>query len=354
MRKKAISMILIMCLTVVSIIGYPMIDVQASNGRINPGDVEIVLDDITTAGQAWENMGFDSEDVSDIMKMARKDDSYYQGISEQISLLSNETDETVEIQDALAEQYAISPCAQNGNPPETPQEQNDRIKYVTQVALNRYGNVYSSSAFDNYVLYLYMSHYIDNPNYTKNNPGFDNIYAYVITSDDISAYDNFIAQSNFSMFSSNLVNFVSEFKSAVSSVNDLKTAVSNGKTISINTMSALYELDSFSAEETANRADLIATSFKYHYGSSTSVTNLLNAIYADLESEDITRQYIDTCVTGLLGVLAGTATVFGMGLSISLCYYNVYMNLYDQVRLTTLHYSLSGRVAGRLDELLWG
>ena len=29
------------------------------------------------------------------------------------------------------------------------------------------------------------------------------------------------------------------------------------------------------------------------------------------------------------------------------------MNLYDQVRLTALYYSLSGRVAGRLDELLW-
>lgn len=265
--------------------------IDAIVGMTNPDDVEIVLDDITTAGQAWENMGFDSEDVSDIMKMARKDDSYYQEISEQISLLSNETDETVEIQNALADQYAISSCAQNGNPPETPQEQNGRIKYVTQVALNRYGSMYNSSVFDAYVLYLYMSHYIDNPNYTKNNPGFDNIYAYVITVDDINAYDNFIAQSNFSMFSSNLVNFVSEFKSAVSNVNDLKTAVSTGKTISINTMSTLYELDSFSAEEAANRAELIATSFMYHYGSSTSVTNLLNAIYADLESEDITTQY---------------------------------------------------------------
>lgn len=258
------------------------------------------------------------------------------------------------MQNALCEQYAVSPCAQDGNPPETPQEQNDRIKYVTQVALNRYGNMYNSTAFDAYVLYLYMSHYIDNPNYTKSNPGFDNIYAYVITSDDISAYENFIAQSNFSMFSSNLVNFVSEFKSVVSSVNDLKNAVSTGKTISINTMGALYELDSFSAEETANRADLIATSFKNHYADSVSTTDLLNAIYADLEAEDISRQYIDTCVTGFLGVLAGTTTMFGIGLSISLCYYNVYMNLYDQVRLTALHYSLSGRVAGRLDELLWG
>lgn len=69
------------------------------------------------------------------------------------------------------------------------------MQYVTQVALERYGNTYNTTDFNKYVLYLYMSHYIDNPNYTKESPGFDNIYAYVITSDDITAYENFIAQS---------------------------------------------------------------------------------------------------------------------------------------------------------------
>ena len=32
-------------------------------------------------------------------------------------------------------------------------------------------------------------------------------------------------------------------------------------------------------------------------------------------------------------------------MSISLCYYNVYANLYDKAKLTALYYSLSGRVA---------
>ncbi|ACR73293.1 Hypothetical protein EUBELI_20147 (plasmid) [Lachnospira eligens ATCC 27750] len=41
-------------------------------------------------------------------------------------------------------------------------------------------------------------------------------------------------------------------------------------------------------------------------------------------------------------------------MSISLCYYNVYANLYDKAKLTALYYSLSGRVAIRLDELIWG
>ena len=83
------------------------------------------------------------------------------------------------------------------------------------------------------------------------------------------------------------------------------------------------------------------------------VNELLNAMYVDLEPEDVSQQYIDACVTGFLGVLAGT-TLFGFGMSISLCYYNVYANLYDKAKLTALHYSLSGRVAIRLDELIGG
>ena len=46
--------------------------------------------------------------------------------------------------------------------------------------------------------------------------------------------------------------------------------------------------------------------------------------------------------------------IFGFGMSISLCYYNVYANLYDKAKLTALYYSLSGRVAIRLDELIGG
>ena len=315
--------------------------------------VRIFSSNYIVAGQSWENIGFDSEDIANIMQMQRKDDSYYASLNTDIARLSLETAETKALEKAIAEQGYIQSYAQDGNPPATPQEQNERMQYVTQVALERYGNTYNTADFNKYVLYLYMSHYIDNPNYTKESPGFDNIYAYVITSDDITAYENFIAQSKFSMFSTNLVNFMDEFKSAVNNSSDILTAVDEGKVISINTANAIYGLSTFDPEKTASRAKLIVTSFKDHYESTASVNELLNAMYVDLEPEDVSQQYIDACVTGFLGVLAGT-TLFGFGMSISLCYYNVYANLYDKAKLTALHYSLSGRVAIRLDELIGG
>ena len=199
-----------------------------------------------------------------------------------------------------------------------------------------------------------MSHYIDNPNYTKEKPGFDNIYAYVITLDDINAYENFIAQSKFSMFSTNLVNFIDEFKSASGNTNDIITSVDKGKIISINTANAVYGLSTFDPNKTVSRAKLIITSFKNHYENSSSINELLNGIYQDLEPEDVSQQYVATCVTGLLGAMAGTTTLFGFGMSISLCCYNAYTNLYDKARLAALHYTLSSRVAIRLDKLIWG
>lgn len=353
MSKKVLSVIMAISLIVVSVCSYPMQYVYAAE-RINPDDVLTVLNDITVAGQAWENIGFDSEDIADIMQMQRKDDSYYAALSTDIAQLSVETAETRALETALVEQGYIQPYALDGNPPATPQEQNERMQYVTQVALERYGNTYGTSDFNKYVLYLYMSHYIDNPNYTKESPGFDNIYAYVITSDDITAYENFITQSKFSMFSTNVINFVDEFKSAVDNTVDILTAVDEGKVISINTANAVYGLSTFEPDKTASRAKLIVTSFKNHYESTSSVNELLNAIYADLEPEDVSQQYIETCVTGFLGALAGTTTLFGFGMSISLCYYNVYANLYDKAKLVALQYSLSGRIAIRLDELIWG
>lgn len=363
MSKKVLSVIMAISLIVVAVGSYPMQNVYAAE-KINPDDLLAILDDITLAGEAWESVGFDSEDIAEIMQMEKKDASYYEEYAEQIAALSIETEQTRSLENELLNQGYAMPYAQDGNPPESPQEQSERIRYVTQVALNRYGSKYGTQDFSKYVLYLYMSHYIDNPYYSKNSPSFDSIYAYVITADDIRAYENFINQSKFAMFSSNLVNLVDEFKTATSDIYELRDSARKGKMVSINTATALYELSGFVPdsdpdteslqEEMGKRAYLITASFKDHYESTSSVRELLDAIYLDLEPEDVSQQYIDTSVLGFIGLMAGTTTVFGLGLSVSLCYFNLYMNIYDRARLVALHYSLSGRIAVRADELIWG
>lgn len=354
MKKRILSTVVAVCFTLVSIAFGPVQEVNAAEEKISPNDLLTVLNDITIAGQAWESIGFDSKEIAEIAQLPRKEDFYYQEIEEQFNRMTVETELRNSMENELKNQAYPVPYAQNGNPPESPEEQNQRMRYITQVALNRYGSMYGTEDFGKYVFYLYMSHYIDNPNYIKENPGFDNIYAYKITADDIRAYENFVGHSEFAMYYTNTINFVNEFVSAAQNSYDLVNAVRAGKVWSLDTAITVKGLESFDEDLTARRAYLITVAFKNHYESTASVRELLDAIYLDLEPENVVQEYVDTCVLGILGFLSGTASVFGFGLSISLCYYNVFNNLYDRARLAALHYSLSVRVAGRADELIWG
>ena len=51
-----------------------------------------------------ENIGFDSEDIANIMQMQRKDDSYYASLNTDIARLSVETVETKALENAIAGQ----------------------------------------------------------------------------------------------------------------------------------------------------------------------------------------------------------------------------------------------------------
>lgn len=359
MVKRLLSVIVTMSLVIVTTVSYPLQNVYAEEAAetsvdatsIDTEQLKIALDDITIAGEAWESIGFSSEDMAELTQLERKDASFYEGYTEQIAALSVVTERTRNLENELLNQAYVVPYAQDGNPPETPQEQNERLAYVTNVALSRYGNV---SNFGQYVFYLYMSHYIDNPNYTKANPGFNNIYAYVITEDDIRAYDSFVQQSRISIFSNNVKNLYNDIKEAKGKFEELVEVASAGKDISLNTAEAIKDLAEYDPSVAFDHAKLIKTALVNHYDTAESVGELLDAIYDDLEQEDVTHEYIDVCVFGIIGLIAGTTSLFSFGLSISLCYFDLYMNLYDRARLVALHTSLSGRIAGRVDYLIWG
>lgn len=245
MRKKFLSYLAIFSLIMGLFVMGQTNTIYADNTKLNPDDMESILNDISSVGKAWESMGFQSQDISEIMQLPRKNSNFYKGIEASVNELSNASKETKKIENTLMKQETIILYSQDGNPPSGVEEQNERIKYVTQVALDRYGSVYNSEQFNKYVVYLYMSHYIDNPNYTRENPGFDNIYAYVITNDDIRAYDKFIEQTKYSMFSENVVNFINDYKSAVDNIVGLTGSIADSKIVSFNTLNSIYGLKDF-------------------------------------------------------------------------------------------------------------
>lgn len=359
MRKKLLSVVVAMSLVIVTTASYPSQIVYAeeeaeASAYATGIDTELLktaLDDITIAGEAWESIGFSSEDIAELTQLERKDASFYEGYTEQIAALSVETEQTRSLENELLNQAHAVPYAQDGNPPESAQEQNERLAYVTNVALSRYGN---KSNFGQYIYYLYMSHYIDNPNYTKDNPGFNSIYAYIITQNDITVYDLFASESKMSIFANNVRNLYDDLGEAKEKLEEFKELAKTGKDISVNTADTVQDLLEYDPQVAIEHAKLIKTSLVNHYDTAESVSELLTAIHDDLRPAEVSEEFTNACVTGIMGLLATTTPLFSFGLSVSLCYFDLYMNLYDRARLVALHTTLSGRIADRVDFLIWG
>lgn len=80
MLRKMLSVLVAMCVFLVTFMSYPAQTANAAANQVNPDDIQEILSDISAAGQAWESIGFSAEDIAEITQMTRKDDSYYQAV----------------------------------------------------------------------------------------------------------------------------------------------------------------------------------------------------------------------------------------------------------------------------------
>lgn len=74
MVKRLLSVIVTMSLVIVTTVSYPLQNVYAEEAAetsvdatsIDTEQLKIALDDITIAGEAWESIGFSSEDMAEL------------------------------------------------------------------------------------------------------------------------------------------------------------------------------------------------------------------------------------------------------------------------------------------------
>ena len=68
--------------------------IYADNTKLNPDDMESILNDISSVVKAWESMGFQAQDISEIMQLPRKHSAFHKGIEASVNELSNASKET--------------------------------------------------------------------------------------------------------------------------------------------------------------------------------------------------------------------------------------------------------------------
>lgn len=72
MRKKFLSYIAIFSLIMGLFVMGQTNTIYADTTKLNPDDMESILNDISSVGKAWESMEFQSQEISEIMQLPRK------------------------------------------------------------------------------------------------------------------------------------------------------------------------------------------------------------------------------------------------------------------------------------------
>ena len=381
--KRIIGLILSGCL----IVSQSTMAMASSNSveYLTEEELESILDDAIYIAEEWEELGFTSEQLKDIFSMERND-AYdaedfieadcFSGADDFInaedlgnadcleSIRNTEdfqsddcTENILNTEDSeseiLIQSDEKSSAYANGNPTKDAEEQKERISHAYSDAYTLYGD---KDNVEDYVVYLYLSHYVDNPDYNKDNPNFEAIYADVITSADVAAYDNFIKGSQFSKNVDDVVHFCEGIYDIKSTGEDVVGAIkdifSNGKLLTKNTVSAWRDIWQLlhdkklkdlpdKCEEYYREANVTITDVlikKYEEGASTeAIINEINETLGDeYDSDDMIYDYVDVCVTGLLGVLSTTPSLLGFGISMTVYWYDFYSKLMDRARLASL------------------
>lgn len=94
MRKKFLSYLAIFSLIMGLFVMGQTNTIYADNTKLNPDDMKSILNDISSVGKAWESMGFQSQDISEIMQLPRKNSNFYKGIEASVNELTNASKET--------------------------------------------------------------------------------------------------------------------------------------------------------------------------------------------------------------------------------------------------------------------
>lgn len=170
----------------------------SGSSTITEQQLGVLFDGMESIVVQLEEMGLTEEDISDLFGVLPREDSFYHEIEPQ----SIEYNGTFVCEGSLLD---VSPKSSNtrsynGNLPSSDVTQKERIENIYGIALQYYrtnyyeGSKVDGTAFGNYLSYLYLSHYIDGPGRAPT----ANDLPYIISTSDVSAYNQFLSSANLS------------------------------------------------------------------------------------------------------------------------------------------------------------
>lgn len=294
-------------------------------------DLSNVLTTSSNIYSALQQIGFTDEQILRLSALPKKEDSFYETQPTKINDSYSKKDMSLKVNENL---NGLSESDYIAN----------RIGNVTSIANKTTTAPVGSDEFNKEVVYLYLSHYVDNPYY----PNFSRAYSHIIVPEDREVYDSYIQVGTAMRNSHSLIQMINKGASIIqtspSFINEIQQNERNIKDWAtlINDTRSFYN-DTQSVYEHANE---FVDSFERNYKHAENTESLIRAINEDIADKDFEKTlyelYRDVVISAVLGnpvptlILAGSST-----------YFEFVKNLADKAALAKVKYSTSMRITLR-------
>ena len=358
MCKKVFSVFVAICFIMVQSMS---VSAEGNNG-MSVEQLNTILNGMDSIVLQLENWGLSDREINEWFQFTPRESTFYE--TTQVNTVSYTGSFVMEHSDISPEyKGATAYGSYDGNPPSSNEIQKQRIQSIYAVALQYFHSDFyqgpnkNGEDFGNYLTYLYLSHYIDGPGRA---PVASDL-PYIISRDDVQAYDQFLSYAKLSNWATQLANFGSAAYSnfdyftnlnAINTVDqllfdatdDMAMAAVNGYNTSGAIVSIAPLIKSFFDENyyTASTDEqLTQETFKY-------VSSQLYALdfYKNFD-KNITDTITNLLITTFISVLCSSVSLMGLLVSVIPLYVYEVTGLIQAAVLVNLQYSFSGRHAVR-------
>ncbi|HHY72987.1 MAG TPA: hypothetical protein GX497_07125 [Bacillus bacterium] len=312
---------------------YASQELNTQNKQIN---INLMEEALLISADIYDSLGYlgiSGDDVEALMELPEKDDQFYEDLTEfglPIEITSRN----------------IVPFNIPVNPPSDAQEQARRMAYVTGVAQRTFDGDINSEAFKKEVVYLYLSHYTDNPYY----PNFTNAYCDILVAEDRRVYENYISFGTAARAANSMMNALAYFISSSMSIQSIIEDLNNKRLM---ILFLKDDIDSFfdNSEQAVEYGEKFINSFFQHYNNEETAEELVAKINQDLELEINYDKHLTELYFGAIRyIIGGRNPVPTILVGQATAYFNAAKDFYDKVAISALQYTTSLRIAMRFDE----
>lgn len=358
MCKRIFSVILSLGLVMVQSMNVN----AAGNEGLSAEQLNTLLEGMDSIVLQLEELGLNDSEINGLFQFTPREDNFYKVT--QVKTASYTGSFVMEQSDSGIDDSGITTYeSYNGNPPSSNGKQRQRIENIYGVALQYFHSDFYQGAdqngqdFGNYLTYLYLSHYIDGPGRAPTN----NDLPYIISTDDIQAYNTFLSSANLSSWATALAGLGSAVYSDIDYVSNLNAINTVDQTLSLSRQDiAMAGVNGYNTKGAVESiASLIKAYFDEHYYTASDDEKLsqetFDYVSSQLEAlnfyenfdENITKTITDLLITTFISVICSSVTLMGLCVSVIPLFVYEATGLIQTAVLVNLQYSFSGRYAVR-------